>query len=121
MMTGNVSGRHALVPVTLRIFGQPDLSIEFVLDTGFAGFLSLPPAAVARLALPFRYRVPAGLADGSQIMVSVHVATILWHGAEHRTEVIATGRQPLLGTSLLDGNDLSIRFDDGGPVTIQQF
>ena len=121
MMTGSVSGRHALVPVTLRIPGQPDITIEFVLDTGFVGFLTLPPAAAARLALPFRYRVPANLADGSRIMVAVHMATIVWHGLERRTEIIATGKQPLLGTSLLDGNDLAVRFADGGPVTIQPF
>jgi clan AA aspartic protease len=121
MIAGSVSGRHALVPVTLRTRNQPDLTIEFVLDTGFVGFLTLPPATVARLALPFRYRVPAGLADGSQVMVDVHVATILWHGVARRTEVIATGRQPLLGTSLLAGNDLSIRFADGDPVTIRPF
>ena len=41
MMTGSVSGRHALVPVAIRISGQPDLTIEFVLDTGFVGFLTL--------------------------------------------------------------------------------
>jgi len=121
MMTGSVSGRHALVPITLRIPGQPDFTIEFVLDTGFVGFLTLPPAAVARLALPFRYRVPANLADGSRILVAVHTATIVWHGVERRTEIIATGRQPLLGTSLLDRNDLAVRFADGGTVTIQPF
>ena|SRR5690242_5965697 len=121
MMTGSVSGRRALVPVTLRISGQPDLTIEFVLDTGFGGFLTLPPAAVARLALPFRYRIPSGLADGSQVMVAVHVAAIIWHGVERRTEVIATGKQPLLGAALLDGHDLAIRFADGGPVTNQRF
>ena len=64
---------------------------------------------------------PAGLADGSQVMVDVHLATIVWHGVARRTEVIATGKQPLLGTSLLDGNDLAVRFADGGPVTIQRF
>src|SRR5258708_4929067 len=32
---------------------QPPLSTEFVVDTGFEGFLTLPPAAVATLQLPF--------------------------------------------------------------------
>jgi clan AA aspartic protease len=121
MMTGSVSGRRALVPVTFRLPNQPDLTIEFVLDTGFMGFLTLPPAAVARMSLPFRFRLPAGLADGSRITVAVHVATIVWHGAERRIDVIATGKQPLLGTSLLDGNDLAVRFADGGAVTIERF
>jgi len=39
-------------------------------------------------------------------------------------EVLATGRQPLLGALLLDGYQLTAAFEDGGMVTItplQQF
>lgn len=43
-MTGGVTGRHALLPVMFRLQGRPDLTIEFVVDTGFTYFLTLPPA-----------------------------------------------------------------------------
>lgn len=39
---GYMSSLHALLPVTFRIDGQPGLAIEFVVDTGFTGFLTLP-------------------------------------------------------------------------------
>jgi clan AA aspartic protease len=117
-LRGSVFGRRATIVLTLRVAPHPDLPIEFVVDTGFAGFLTLPAAAVAALGLPFRQSVPVHLADGSSIMVAVHEAVILWDGVERELEVLATGRQPLLGTSLLDGHDLAIQFRDGGPVTI---
>jgi clan AA aspartic protease len=89
MMTGSVSGHRAMVPVTFRIQNQPDIQIEFVLDAGFNGFLTLPPGAVATLRLPFRYRIPVHLADGSSTAVTVHSAAILWHGTTRLVEIIS--------------------------------
>ncbi len=50
-MTGCVENLHALLPVTFRLSNPPDLTIEFVVDTGFTGFLLLPPGAVAAMGL----------------------------------------------------------------------
>lgn len=59
------------------------------------------------------------LADGSTIFLSVYSATMVWDGAPRDVEVLATtGRQPLLGTLLLDGYKLTADFEDGGTVTI---
>ncbi|MGH2585158.1 MAG: clan AA aspartic protease [Dehalococcoidia bacterium] len=120
-MIGRVAGLHALVGVAFRFQDQPDLpglSIECVVDTGFTGFLTLPPAAVARLELPFFSTIAADLADGSTVYVAVHIATIDWDGEERDVEVLATGARPLLGTLLLDGHELSVRFTEGGRVSI---
>ena len=51
MMTGTVVHLHALLPVTFRLPDQPDLTIEFVVDTGFTGELTLPAPAVAAMGL----------------------------------------------------------------------
>ncbi len=118
MMTGGVRDRHALLPVTFRLPGQPDLMVEFVVDTGFTGELSLPSAAVAALQLPFLHRMPADLADDTTIDLAVHSGSIVWQGAERELRVVATGRRPLLGTSLLDGCELVAQFVDAGLVTI---
>lgn len=53
MMTGSVVDLHAVLPVTLRLPGRGDLAIDFVIDTGFTGFLTLPVAAIETLGLPF--------------------------------------------------------------------
>jgi clan AA aspartic protease len=119
MMTGHVLNRHLLLPVTLRLPNQPDLTIEFCIDTGFTDYLTLPAAAVAAMHLPYIARVPADLADDSTIEISVHAATILWNGIERDVRVLATGRRPLLGTALLDGNELVAQFAEGGLVTVE--
>ncbi len=118
-MTGSVLSRHALLAVPLRLEGQPDLSLEFVVDTGFTDYLTLPAAAVAALGLPFLYQMNADLADNSTIEIAVHLATILWNDAEKQVRILATGKRPLLGTALLDGCHLSAQFTEGGVVTVK--
>ena len=118
MINGHVVAHRVLVNVPLRTPNQPEVEVAFVIDTGFTGFLTLPPAIVAALNLPFLRRISANLADGSKIFLSVYIATIVWDGTPRDVEVLATGRQPLLGTLLLDGYQLTADFEDGGTVTI---
>jgi clan AA aspartic protease len=118
MITGKVSGRRALLSVPIRQHGRPDLTIEFMIDTGFSGFLSLPPATIVTLQLPLLNRMRAEIADGSSIWVPVYRATILWNGAEIETRVLAMGRRPLLGTGLLSDHELVAQFRDGGALTV---
>jgi len=118
-MTGRVEGRHALLPVTFRVSGQADLTIEFVVDTGFTDYLTLPPAAIAALGLPFLHQVAADLADDSTVQMAVHVATVLWNDAVREVPVLATGRRPLLGTAMLEEQELVAQFRENGLVTVE--
>jgi clan AA aspartic protease len=118
-MNGRVAVRQALLDVTFRLEGRPDLAIEFVIDTGFAGHLTLPPIAVQALQLPFLAENTAKLADDSIIPVNIHRAMILWDGEEREVEVLATGTRPLLGTLLVDGHELNVQFTEGGTVTLE--
>lgn len=119
MMTGNVRNLHALMPITFVLPDRPALAIEFVVDTGFTGFLTLPTAAVALLRLPLLHRIPATLADDSVTEVAVHEAVILWEGEERRVRVLATGSRPLFGTEMLAGCEFVGQFVQGGLVTIE--
>lgn len=89
------------------------------MDTGFNGFLTLPPHLVAALDLPFRERGRAILADGSDIPFDIHEAEILWDGHPRIIDVSVADTDPLIGTSLLDDHKLMIRFVDGGDVFIE--
>jgi clan AA aspartic protease len=100
-MRGSVSNLHALLPITFRLPGRPDFTIEFVVDTGFTGFLTLPVPAIATMGLPFLHWTFADLADDSSIQLPVHTATILWNGTVRQVRVLGMGRRPLLGTALL--------------------
>ncbi|MEG3931200.1 MULTISPECIES: hypothetical protein [unclassified Microcoleus] len=56
----------------------------------------------------------------SEVLVAVHEAIILWDGEEREVRVFATGRRPLIGTALLDEQELVIQFTEGGLVTIDE-
>lgn len=118
MIAGNVQSFHAVVPVTFRLAGRPDIVIEFVVDTGFVGFLTLPSAAVDALGLLFLHDTAANLADDSEVQLPVHEATIVWQDTERHVRVLATGKRPLLGMALLDGQELMVQCTDGGLVTV---
>jgi clan AA aspartic protease len=119
MITGRVEDRHALLSVVFSLQGRPSVSIEFVVDTGFTDALCLPSPAVTALGLPFQFDFPASLADGSQVLLPVHEATIVWDGVEQRVHVLATGNRPLIGTALMDGTELLIQFIEGGMVSVE--
>jgi clan AA aspartic protease len=118
MISGRVENRQALVPITYRLPGQPDLILEHIVDTGFTGELTLPPAAITAMELLFAYDEDIKLANDSREQVPVHIATILWHGQDLAVRVFATGRRPLFGTALMDRKELVIQFADNGLVTI---
>ena len=71
------------------------------------------------MGLPFMHDLPANLADNSEVLLPVHEAIVLWGGEEREVLIIATGRRPLLGTALLDEQELIIQFTEGGLVTIE--
>ena len=120
MTAGKVHSRRPLLPVTFRLTGQPDLIIEFQIDTGFNDYLTLPPQAIAAMGLPYFYQDYANLPDDSVIKTDVYVAVIVWDGLEIEVPVLATGRRPLLGAALLDGHELRARYAEGDLVTVEE-
>lgn len=117
-MTGTVADLHALLPITLRLPNRSDLTIDFVVDNGFTGFITLPSQAIIALGLPFVESIPANLADDSEIQIPVYEATILWNGEATEVRVLATGRRPLLGTALLRGQEFVAQFVENGLVFV---
>jgi clan AA aspartic protease len=120
VISGIVVDRHATVTLTFFLPNGSSIPIEFVIDTGFTGHLCLPPEAVSLMRLPFLHDLPANLADNSEVLLAIHSAIVLWDGEKREIRVIATGRQPLIGTALLDDQELVIQFTEGGLVTIDE-
>lgn len=116
---GAVRDMQARVDVKFRLVGRPDLAIECVVDTGFAGALTLSPGAIAALGLPFFQEIDANLANDADVKTAVHVGTIVWEGQEREVAVLAMGRRPLLGTALLENRRLCVDFAEAGGVTIE--
>ena len=118
MIHGHVLNNSAFLPVQFLLPHQPDILLDFVVDTGFSGYLALPPAAVTAMDLTFAYYTSLTLADETEIQVPVHSGVILWEGVEREVRVLAVGKRAALGASLLDRNELSALFREGGPVTV---
>lgn len=119
MITGAVSNRRAYVTLFVSgSGGQGD--VEFVVDTGFTGYMTLPSAACLALKLPFEGYQPSSLADASQRMLAIYRLTVLWDGEEREVDVLAIDSAPLIGMSLLDGYDTRIQAMEGGLVTIER-
>lgn len=120
MITGTVLQRWPTVIITVSSPTGLQSDIEALVDTGFTGYLTLPISTVTALGLPFRSYYTAGLADGSSVRLSLYEAIVLWHGAQRSAFVLATGRQPLLGMSLIYGSRLSLDRADGGAVILDE-
>ena len=117
MIEGVVNAAYeAVVSLSLRGAAGRTREIEAVVDTGF---LTLPPAWVVEMGLPFAYVGRAFLANDDEVEFDVHDATVVWDGQPRQVRAAATGSTPLVGMSMLDLHDLSIQVRDGGRVVIQ--
>ncbi len=120
MIEGVVNAAYeAAVSLTVRSQTGHTREIEAVVDTGFNGFLTLPPEVVAELGLPFVSIGRATLADGSEIVYDVYGVAVLWDGQSRYIEADAADTTPLVGMQLLDRHSLYVEVEGGGRVLIQ--
>jgi len=120
MMTGVVNAAlEATVRLTVQgASGEPH-EIEAVIDTGFSGFLTAPPALITALRAPWLGRQPGLLADGSVEIFDVYATMVLWDGQPRTVETEVVDAQPLIGMALMQGCDLRIQVVNGGRVNIE--
>ncbi len=111
--------REVIVRLSLSSPHGGEQSIEAVVDTGFNGYLTLPPDVITALGFPFRRNSRAVLGDGSAITFDIHEAVILWDNQLRRIPVDAADTDPLLGTALLYGHELYAEFIEGGKASIR--
>lgn len=120
MIEGFVNANlEAVVTLPLQGPGGRTWEVDAVIDTGFNGYMTLPPTLVADLGLPVVGDGEAVLADGSEAAFDVYGVTLLWNGQVRYVETGAVGAAPLVGMSLLDSHNLNIDIREGGHVAIQ--
>ena len=117
-MTGKVERLHLLLPITISLANETSLSLEFVIDTGFTGALTLSEEVITHLQLPYLYSIPADLADDTTVEVPIYEVKIIWEDKPLAVAVLGMGRRPLLGTALLNGHRLQADFADEASVSI---
>ena len=119
MITGTVLNRCVFVELSLIGPNEQTADVEFVLDSGFTGVTTLAPEVCAALALPFLRLQPAGLADGSPLLLEVYKVTLFWDGEKRDVEVLALEGAPLIGMTLLEDSDVRFQGRDGGFVSVE--
>ena len=120
MIQGSVNAAYEAV-VTLAVRGPAGQTTEIdaVIDTGFTGVLTLPPALVSELGLPFVTRGRATLANGSEDFFDICEVAVLWESQLRYVLADAADTTPLLGMALLDSHSLYVEVERGGRVVIQ--
>jgi clan AA aspartic protease len=93
-MTGIVQDLQACVTITFLLPSNNQVTLEFIVDTGFAGALTLSPNTIHRLGLPFELELDSILADGSSVLSPVYRGKIIWQENELEIAVLALGDRP---------------------------
>ena len=120
MIEGMVNARYeAVVPLRIQGSDGRTLEINAVMDTGYHGFIALPPTMVAELALPFSHTTWMILADDTEASFAAHRVNVLWDGQSREVDAHIAGSTPLIGMLLLDGYSLRVDVKVGGRVVIE--
>lgn len=121
MITGIVNvDNQATIQVTVLGPSGRRKSVEALIDTGFDGFLSLPPEVIDGLMLRWRDRRFAVLADGKETVFDVYLGAVLWNGKRKTISILETDATPFVGMSLLNGYELKVQVRPEGDVTIKR-
>jgi len=119
MIAGIVnSALEATITLLVQDATGQNQPIDVLIDTGFDGFLTLPPARLASLGAAWLYRGQGMLADGSVHWFDVYKVTVIWDGQSRNVEVEAVDAAPLLGMAMLQKHDLRMEIIPGGTVLI---
>ena len=120
MIAGTVRDEiELIVPLELVDAADQRQRIDFVLDSGFTGFLSLSSALVRQLGLSSRGIQKGLLADGTASIFRLVTVNVIWNGSLRTIEAQILG-EPLIGTRMLKGCELRAKFELNGEVAISE-
>ena len=120
MIAGIVSTDYEAV-IRLEVQGPAGQksTVDAIVDTGYNGFLTLPPHLIAALGLIRQGRGRATLANGSEDIFDIYDVRVLWDSQSREIETDAADTTPLVGMALLNGYDLHIQVTIGGRIAIE--
>lgn len=118
MIVGYIRDRFPRV--TLQLPGlQGPLNIEFIVDTGFDGDLSLPSSLISQIdAAASEFRLIQAVGERAR-QAQAFELLLDWFDEEHITEVIILENAPLLGVGLMEGSLLQAEMQTGGEVSLE--
>jgi clan AA aspartic protease len=120
MITGVVQAEEARIRLQVRGRRGREQEVEAVIDSGYSGALTLPPALITLLGLRWQSVERATLADGSTCFFQVFVGKLVWDGKVRTILVDEVDANPLVGMRLLRGHELKMQVRARGQVTIKR-
>jgi clan AA aspartic protease len=109
-----------IIPLSIRRADGKIFTQDAIVDTGFNGWLSLPPDLIVALNLSWKRRGRAILGDGSECVFNVYEAIVLWDDTLLAIPVDEADAEPLVGMSLMEGYALKMQIFEGGPVELRK-
>ncbi len=121
MMTGIVNADfESIISISLCRSDGKIYTQDAIVDTGFNGWLSLPPDLIAQLNLKWKRRGRAILGDGSECIFSVYEVVLVWDGVILTIPVDEADSELLVGMSLMEGYQLMVQVFEGGHVELSK-
>jgi len=120
MITGVVTHElEAVLNILLQSAGGHSETVPAVIDTGFDGFIALPPDLIARMQLPFAGSVCLCQADGNETWFRSFEVIVPWHGERLVVHAAEIGAGALVGMALLHAGRLTMDVLEDGPVRVE--
>jgi clan AA aspartic protease len=119
MITGIVNADfEPIIPLSICGSDGKVYTQEAIIDTGFNGWLSLPPDLISELNLKWKRRGRAILGDGTECVFDVYEAVLLWDGNMLTIPIDEADSEPLVGMSIMEGYQLTVKVFEGGLVEL---
>ena len=96
------------------------MSLDAILDTGFEGYITLPPEVVNRLGLAALAPSTYELADGQSVQFNTYLATVSWYDRPRMVLALESNGVPLLGAAMLWDSRVILDMEEGGGVIIEE-
>jgi clan AA aspartic protease len=121
MITGIVNADfEPIIPLSVCDSDGKVYTQDAIVDTGFNGWLSLPPALIVQLNLSWKRRGRAILGDGSECVFNVYEAVLVWDGNFLTIPIDEADSEPLVGMSLMEGYQLIVQVFESGRVELSK-
>jgi clan AA aspartic protease len=120
MIIGTVNADfEPIISLSIRGSDGKVYTQDAVIDTGFNGWLSLPPDLIVQLNLKWKRRGRAILGDGSECVFNVYEATVIWDGMTMVIPVDEADSEPLVGMLMMEGYELIVQVFEHGIVQLR--